>query len=80
MPRHSGFSRNDGNKATAHLGIHYDDTPYATASGSAWRLDVMGDGAGTGTGPSYHQTMSVGLRGVKISKLDLRIARGRYGM
>ena len=30
-------SRNDGNKAIAHLGIHYDDTPYAKASGTAWR-------------------------------------------
>ena len=31
------------------------------AAGS--RLDVIGDGAGPGSGPSHHRAMGVGLRG-----------------
>ena len=44
------------------------------------RLDVMSDGAGTGTGPSYHQMLGVGLLGVRAGSLDLRIDQGRHYM
>ena len=40
------------------------------------RRDGIGDGAGPGTGPSYHRTMGFGLWGGWSRSLDLRADRG----